>query len=64
MRKLLYGTTALATAGLLLAAAAGCTQAPAEDASETPAKAEEPIKLELGGYLRKSFSVGGGTGNY
>ena len=58
MRKLLYGTTALATAGFLLAAAAGCTQAPA--ASEEPSKTEEPIKLELGGWLHQSFSTAGG----
>ncbi len=61
MKKLLYGTTALAAAGLLLAATAGCTQTTAEDASNEPAKAEEPIKLKLGGYLHKSISVGTGS---
>ncbi len=63
MKKLLYGTTALATAGLLVTLPVGCTQAPAEGASQEPAKAEEPIKLELGGYLHQSFSVGGASGS-
>jgi len=59
MKKSLYGTTALATAGLmtaglLMAALAGCEQAP-RDPNAPP---EEPIKLELGGYLNGSFAVG------
>ncbi len=36
MKKLLYGTTALATAGLLVAMPVGCTPAPAEGASQEP----------------------------
>jgi hypothetical protein len=59
MRKRLTGTTALVTASLLLAATAACTQAPAAGSSDEPAKEEQPIKLELGGYLHQGFAVGG-----
>ena len=54
MKRTLYGTTALATLGLLMAALTGCEQAP-RDPNAPP---EEPIKLELGGYMNQSFSVG------
>ena len=54
MKKSLYGTTALVTAGLMMAALAGCEQTP-RDPNAPP---EEPIKLELGGYMNQSFSVG------
>ena len=54
MKKSLYGTTALVTAGLVMAALAGCEQAP-RDPNAPP---EEPIKLELGGYMNNSFDVG------
>ena len=54
MKQKLYGTTALATVGLLMMALAGCEQAP-RDPNAPP---EEPIKLGIGGYLSSSFSVG------
>jgi hypothetical protein len=56
MKRTLYGTTALATLGLVMAALAGCEQTPADP--NAPAKAEEPIKLKLGGYMNQSFGVG------
>ena len=54
MKKSLYGTTALATMGFIVMALAGCEQTP-RDPNAPP---EEPIKLELGGYLNSSFSIG------
>jgi predicted porin len=44
MKKILYGTTALVTVGLLAA---------------SPASAEEKISLTLGGYMNQYFGVGG-----
>ena len=59
MKKSLYGTTALATPGLMLGALlmmalAGCEQTP-RDPNAPP---EEPIRLGLGGYMSSTFAFG------